>query len=127
MDDEFGSDERLYRKVRPLAQFWDAERQRPTSGAFKDKDGLSVDRQGQRQNNDAISQLNRRLPLDGAIVSLEYQEATKIPVLVMYKPLLENEFHSEIYDSPDKVTLSLIKARALAQVVRIDQLPSYSK
>ncbi len=123
MHEEFQPDERLYRKVRPLDQFWDAECQRPTSGAFKDKDGLSVDRQGQRQNSDAINQLDSRLPGNGAVVSIEYQECMKIPVLVSYKPLPENEFHSEIYDSKEKVTLSLAKARMLAQLVSIDQLP----
>ena len=86
MHEEFQPDERLYRKIRPLEQFWDSESQRPTSGAFKDRNGLSVDRQGQRQNNDAIDQLNSRLPGSGAIVSAEYQQCMEIPVLVAYKP-----------------------------------------
>ncbi|HQL17523.1 MAG TPA: hypothetical protein PK775_09545 [Rectinema sp.] len=86
MHEEFQPDERLYRKIRPLEQFWDSESQRPTSGAFKDRNGLSVDRQGQRQNNDAINQLNSRLPGIGAIVSAEYQQCMEIPVLVAYKP-----------------------------------------
>ena len=40
MHEEFQPDERLYRKIRPLEQFWDSESQRPTSGAFKDRNGL---------------------------------------------------------------------------------------
>ena len=123
MHEKFQPDERLYRKIRPLEQFWDSESQRPTSGAFKDRNGLSVDRQGQRQNNDAISQLNSRLPGIGAIVSVEYQQCTEIPVLVVYKPLPENEFHSEIHDSKDRIALASSKARKLSQLVRIDQFP----
>ena len=123
MHEEFQPDERLYRKIRPLEQFWDSESQRPTSGAFKDQNGLSVDRQGQWQNNDAINQLNSRLPGIGAIVSVEYQQCTEIPVLVVYKPLPENEFHSQVHDSEDRIALSSSKARKLSQLVRIDQFP----
>ena len=123
MHEEFQPDERLYRKIRPLEQFWDSESQRPTSGAFKDQNGLSVDRQGQRQNNDAIDQLNSRLPGSGAIVSAEYQQCMEIPVLVAYKPLPENEFHSEIHDPKDRIALASSKARKLSQLVRIDQFP----
>ena len=123
MHEKFQPDERLYRKIWPLEQFWDSESQRPTSGAFKDQNGLSVDRQGQRQNNDAINQLNSRLPGIGAIVSVEYQQCTEIPVLVVYKPLPENEFHSQVHDSEDRIALSSSKARKLSQLVRIDQFP----
>jgi hypothetical protein len=95
MLNEFHSSEKLYREIRPLVQFWDNERERPTSGAFKDSKGISVDRQGDRQESEAIEQLNHRLLLDGAMVSVQYQECIEIPVTVAYLPVPENIFHSE--------------------------------
>ena len=62
MRTEFYPEENLYRKIRPIEAFWDMERNRPTSGAFKDKNGLSVDRQGERDEGEALRALEENLP-----------------------------------------------------------------
>ncbi|MGB4586925.1 MAG: hypothetical protein WBH66_07775 [Rectinemataceae bacterium] len=84
---EFYPEEKLYRKIRPLETFWDQERNRPTSGAFKDKRGLSVDRQGERDERDVIQTLDKHLPQEGTIVSVSHQQCVNIEIAVVYLPI----------------------------------------
>jgi hypothetical protein len=119
MRSEFSSEEKLYRKIRPLEAFWDKERNRPTSGAFKDKRGLSVDRQGDRDDREAIQALDEHLPQEGKVVSVTYRQCLDIPIEVIYLPIPENEYHSELHDSPQCVPLSRSKAKRLSEMVSI--------
>ncbi|MFZ3110555.1 MAG: hypothetical protein WA234_07715 [Rectinemataceae bacterium] len=116
---EFYPEEKLYRKIRPLEAFWDQERNRPTSGAFKDKRGLSVDRQGERDERDVIQTLDKHLPQEGTIVSVSHQQCVNIEIAVVYLPIPENVYHSELHDSPLCVPLSRIKAKRLSEIVNI--------
>jgi len=126
MRSDFLSDEKLYRKIRPLDQFWDHERGRPTSGAFKDSRGLSVDRDGDRSESEVISAINERLSLDGFIVSVKYAQCQSIPTNVVHLPVQGNEYHSEIHDSVERIPLSASKAKKLSEMVYIVKNPADS-
>jgi hypothetical protein len=119
MRTEFYPEEKLYRKIRPLEAFWDRERNRPTSGAFKDRNGLSVDRQGYRDEREVVRRLDEHLPQEGNIVSVEHQQCVDIEITVRYLPIPENEYHSELHDSPQCVRLSSSKAKRLSEIVKI--------
>jgi hypothetical protein len=126
MRSDFLPGEKLYRKIRPLEQFWDCERGRPTSGAFKDSKGLSVDRDGDRSEPEVISAIDERLPLDGFIVSVKYAQCQSIPTDVVYLPVQGNEYHSEIHDSVGRIPLSASKAKRLSEMVYIVKNPADS-
>ena len=119
MRTEFYPEEKLYRKIRPLEAFWDRERNRPTSGAFKDRNGLSVDRQGYRDEREVVRKLDEHLPQEGNIVSVEHQQCVDIEITVRYLPIPGNENHSELHDSPQCVRLSSSKAKRLSEMVKI--------
>lgn len=119
MRPEFYPEEKLLRKIHPVEAFWDKDKNRPTSGAFKDKHGLSVDRQGGRDEREAIAFLNEHLPQEGNIVSVLHEQCVGLDIEVKYLPVPENEYHSELHDSLYCVPLSRIKARRLSEIVQI--------
>lgn len=119
MHAEFYPEEKLYRKIRPVEAFWDFERDRPTSGAFKDKNGLSVDRQCYRDESEAIRTLAAHLPQEGKVVSVTHQQCSEVEIAVLYRPVPDNEYHSELHDSPHRVPISGSKAKRLSEMVRL--------
>jgi len=117
LDDHFSNEEELYRAVRPGSAFWDEERNRPTSGAFKDKEGLSLDRAGGRSRFDSCAALTTKLSSIKAIAYIQYQECIRLGLCVIYKPVPENEYHSEIHESETIIKISNIKAKKLSETV----------
>mgnify|MGYP007101926780 FL=1 len=106
-DSDFSNgDEKLFRAILPIEAFWDAENNRPTSGAFKDNKGLSVDRQADRSVGDSVQTLLSTKQADSKIVSVTVKTCRTIPVLPVYKPLENNIYHSEIHDSEEKIGIS---------------------
>lgn len=119
LNNQINDEEYLYRTIRPLKFLWDFSRNRPSSAAFKDKAGLSVDRSADRNEEEIIESLNKRFPDSKAIVSISHQECKEIDVLVLYAPSKANKYHSEIHESVDKKCISNIKAKKLANQVCI--------
>lgn len=52
--------EKLFRAIRPINFLWDNEFNRPSPAAFKDKNGLSVEKTGQRTTNDVLESLSKK-------------------------------------------------------------------
>ena len=115
------SDEKLFRAIIPVDAFWDSDSNRPSSGAFKDKNGLSVDRQAGRDKMNAIAFLLATKREDSKIVSITVQKCREIDVCPKYKPIEDNIYHSEIHDSENKVLISRGKCRTLANNVTIEK------
>lgn len=113
-------EEKLFRAILPLEAFWDEENNRPTSGAFKDNKGLSVDRQAGRSVSDAVQALLATKKEDSKIVSVTVSFCRSVPVLPVYKPVENNIYHSEIHDSEEKIGLSSGKAKALALSAQLE-------
>lgn len=120
LDPDFDDNEALFRAVGVQPSFWDEEKRRPSSGAFKDAKGLSVDRQAQRTKEESIDFLRsmKNAPIK-CIAVIPIPLCKEIDVLPKYEPEADNEYHSEIHDSAAKILISSGKARKLATKAEI--------
>ncbi len=103
--------EYLYRRVIANPNFWDFDKNRPSSAIFKDSKGVSVDRQYKREDTDVIN-LYKDFPIR-AIIKILTRECRRLNTHPVYKPTPDNTYHSEIHDSTEKVQLSSAKAKKL--------------
>lgn len=99
---EIEDSEFLYRGV--VVQNWDFENDRPTSATFKDSKGVSVDRDGGRKESDCITKLNSVNDFH-AICKVQTKDVRDLDAIVIYKPVPENDFHSEIHDSTERIQM----------------------
>jgi hypothetical protein len=111
LEEEIDDSEYLYRRVILNPSFWDSEKKLPTSAIFKDSNGVSVDRQGERSQKDIIRDA-LKYPLK-ALVHVKTEKCRELDTVPVYKPVEDNMYHSEIHDSIDKVRLSSSKAKRL--------------
>lgn len=127
MDSKINNNEKLYRVVKlSKPQLWDAENGRPSSALFKDSKGVSVDRDGNRNEKEIIKLLseNAHNELLRAAVYLESSFCYKIPVKLIAKPIENNQYHAEIHNSDEKIELTKSKAKKLSkncEVIPIDK------
>ena len=115
ISEEISEEENLFRGIHPSQ--WDEANLRPSSAAFKDRKGLSVDRCNMRSDSEAINHLLASKPFRG-IVKFGVIYALDLPSQVLYKPLADNVFHSEMHDL-QKLELSRGKAKRLARETNI--------
>lgn len=94
----------------------------PTSAIFKDSNGISVDRDGKREEINIVNSFKKRFPDFKAIVKVKTYDCknlqvgnVKISLLVLAKPLENNIYHAEIHQSKEKAALTSGQARALAK------------
>ncbi|WP_295154748.1 hypothetical protein [uncultured Brachyspira sp.] len=115
------NEEILYRKIHPKAIFWDDDNNRPSSAAYKDKNGLSVDRLGDREENEVINSFIKRFGIDKvrSVVKVSVAICKELELYPIYKPSLNNKYHAEIHDSENSVLISSSKAKKLAENVKI--------
>lgn len=83
---------------------WDYENNRPSSAAFKDSYGVSVDRDGGRVETDCINFLKSRKDFF-AICKIQTGTVRKLNAVVKYLPTNENLYHAEIHDSEERVQM----------------------
>lgn len=116
MDKTIKPEERLYRAVLPSI-LWDDEEGRFSTALFKDKNGASVDRQGNRNEATICSDFRNKFKgkdLKG-VVYVYAEFCNELPSYLVYKPLEDDDYHSEIHDSENKKLLSKSKLKKLAQ------------
>ena len=117
MDDNFDSEEKLYRGVH---SFWIKEDDTISSAAFKDSNGISVDRDGGRDEQSCINRMIGALPQIAGVGRLTTGEVVDCGAIPKYLPVEGNEFHSEIHDSAEQVQIkSGSKSRKLASKCQI--------
>lgn len=104
--------EKLYRAVLPTKIFL-KEDGSISSGAFKDKFGLSVDVQMNRVNNIAVNFI--RELRNGIIVSVTSENCKEKNIHYVYCPLEENEYHSELHRDRNTKVLTGSQAKYLAK------------
>lgn len=95
-------DEYLYRGIIDLN--WDYENNRPSSATFKDSRGVSVDREGGRREESCISALSTKKDFF-AICKVITRKVRELNALVKYVPIEDNQYHSEIHDSEERIQL----------------------
>lgn len=101
----------LYRRIILNPNCWDFENNRPSSAIFKDSNGVSVDRQGNRDDQDIIDKY-KDYGIRGLIKILT-SDCRDIETYPIYKPVSDNIHHCEIHDSESKIQISGSKAKKL--------------
>lgn len=110
---EISDEENLYRGITKQPQLWKMAQDRPSSAAFKDSKGVSVDREGYRGEAELVDSLNSRFELR-AIVFVNAGYCRRIETSPIAKPLDDNPYHAEIHNI-DRVELTASKAKKLAR------------
>lgn len=116
MDRDFKDYEHVLRAVLPPTEawrFWKGDRL--TSAAFKKKDGLSVNRTGNRLIKDTAKFMLESRRLRGIIVSLGVPDCRHSDVTLKYCPTRSDDSHSEIWSTDDAPALTNKQALDLAQ------------
>lgn len=107
---EIDNDEFLYRGI--IEKFWDYSNNRPSSAAFKDSKGISVDRQGLRDEKLCVEKLIEKRNFF-AVSKIKTEVVRNLNAIVIYLPVDNNLYHSEIHDSIDRVKLRGSKPKKL--------------
>lgn len=119
MTEQFDIYEKLYRAVYPpeiIPMFW-KENGEISSAVFKDKRGLSVERAGDRDEDDVISDM--RLFFYGTIIRILASDCYECNAVLRYMPTRRSIYHSEIHGSEDRTLLSQSQCKYLAKRARI--------
>lgn len=102
MDNTISDEEFLYRGVIELN--WDFENNRPSSATYKDSKGVSVDRDHFRQEKECVDCLLSKKAFF-AVCKVQTKEVHELNAITKYLPLDDNEFHSEIHDSEERIQM----------------------
>lgn len=111
LNEHIEDNEFLYRRIILNPNFWDFEKNRPSSAIFKDSNGASVDRQHNRTDNDVI-EIYKDYEIRG-ITKVLTSTCRNLDTYPVYKPIPDNIYHCEIHESIEKVQLSSSKAKKL--------------
>jgi len=120
--DEFYNGETLLRGIHIKHDFWNNEKNRPSSAAFKDSKGLSVNRTGEqkkyyKESAECITNnLGERLK---AIAELGVDFCESLKLYLKYCPVSENIYNSEIHKSKSEPLLTKSIAKKLAEESKI--------
>lgn len=113
MDEDFECNERLYRGLPPM---WIEKDNTVSSAAFKDLQGVSVDRDGGRDEQNCIERLVNAMPKFVGVGRLTCGDVVGCGALPVYCPTKANKYHSEIHNSVEEVPIKpKSKCKRLAQ------------
>lgn len=115
----FYDDEKLYRAIFPpeVRQFYWKKNGQISSAAFKDKNGLSVERGNYRDDKLVIEDMRKWFV--GMIVYWNVAVCRDVGAIVRYKPTTRSIFHTEIHSGENRVLLTASQARAIAKRVKV--------
>lgn len=119
--DNIDDSELLYRMVKKSDPdgFINGE---PTPALFIDPKGLSVDRDGERDESDIIESFRNRFDKNGGYGRAVKITAAKCRDIGTYPNPInnkKNKYHAEIHESEEIVEISLIKAMKLASACTV--------
>ena len=115
MTEQFEEYEKLYRAVYPpeiMPMFW-KENGEVSSAVFKDKNGLSVEREGNRNERSVVAYM--RTFFQGLIISVTAHDCEACGAVLKYLPTRRSRYHSEIHGSEERVLLSQSQCKHLAK------------
>lgn len=90
----------------------------PSSAVFKDSNGVSVDRQKNRNNDEAVNYIRRSFE-ESDIISVKVEDCTDIGVRYKSEPLNTNEYHCLIIGK-HKIPLTSSEAKKLAMKAKME-------
>jgi hypothetical protein len=116
LPDNISDEEFLYRRIRVENQ-WDKQNDRPSSAAFKDSNGLSVDRLGERTEQNVIISFKIFDPI--AIAKVKVAICREKLCHIKYDPITSgvnaNIYHTLIHRSTTKIELTDGQAKYLSK------------
>lgn len=115
MDNNFQDDELIYRGIDK--EVWLPDKKRPSSSAFKHDKGVSVNRGNFRPDNECIADLITQDRIFCA-AKLDVKAIKSINVHLVYDPIENNIYHSELHNSSTEIRISASKARKLAKAFK---------
>lgn len=126
-----GDDEVLYRAVVNKPDFWKVEYNRPSSAAFKDSHGTSVDREGGRTPIQILENFDNRGMEDRGLVTVVANQCRTPECYAFLIPdpiprseqLAANPYHAVIYRDAECHVLTSKQARYLALNCNIVRTP----
>lgn len=107
----------LFKAIKPIEHLW--KEGVPSSAAFKDSKGLSVDRDGGRSKSECIKALQEKIGTK-AIVSFTAGGCRSIGVFPIAKPLSDNPFHAEVHKNVSEVQLTSSQAKKLRDIAILE-------
>jgi len=107
--------ETLYRAVRAWPKYW-KENGKLSPAAFKDSRGLSVDRDGDRNEGKVIHDFRKR-KFDGTLISVGAKECKELNVYLKPKPP-KWPYHVLVLDSQNEIVISDEKCDKLRQIAK---------
>lgn len=123
LNDYIDDNEKLYRSVPKNPDLWETKFNRPSSGFFLNPEGISVDRDGGRTEQQIIKDFDERYPGRG-FVSILAKACREIGTKPVAKPLENNIYHAEVHDEDGSpIIKSRSKRRKLATACKIVKYP----
>lgn len=110
-------EEILFRAIKPFPNWWKFDINRPSSAAFKDSRGVSVDRDADRQSSQVVQILRARFSVR-AVVSIPTGVCRTFGTCPVAKPLPNQPEHAEIHRSESEIELTSGQARNLSKAAR---------
>lgn len=107
--------ETLYRAVRAWPKYW-KENGRLSPAAFKDSKGLSVDRDGDRNEKKVVHDFRKR-KFEGTLISVGARECIELNVYLKPKPK-KWPYHVLVLDSQNEIVISDEKCDKLRQIAK---------
>lgn len=117
LNNKFEDTENLFRAIYPenkKPSFW--KNGKLSSAAFKDKNGLSVDRSGDRSNEQVYRAFRNRF--EGHIFYLNVKDCREIGIFLKYLPSKNNIYHCELHKDEYKKELTDSQCKKIARKVK---------
>jgi hypothetical protein len=114
-------EEHLFRAVFPYDFLWDFEKDKPSSAVFKNRNGCSVNRQGDLSVEQSFELIKESFKKSRAIAYFTKETCDIINVYAFWKPS-KNKYHSELWDSKDVVEINSYKCKLLSDIAQIHKI-----
>lgn len=114
----------LYRAIPNNSCMWKFDVNRPSSAVFKDERGVSVDRDGGRKEHQVVEDFNNRMSGRG-LVSILAKTCREIGTEPLAKPLKDNIYHREIYDSSGSPQIGRSKLKKMSEAAKVVKYPKF--
>jgi hypothetical protein len=113
-EDIVENSEKLFRAIKPPPQFWSTKENRPSSALFKDTHGVSVDRNGEREQDDVNSFFKSRFENLRGLALIYASTCLEVNCRVFPKQEDGNPFHAHI-EGETELELKNSQARHIAK------------
>ncbi|MCR5807768.1 MAG: hypothetical protein K6G68_12150 [Oscillospiraceae bacterium] len=114
------NDEELFRRIPSNPNMWrDHSTGQISSAAFKDSQGCSVDRKGNRDSNEIVMMFSQRFTDIDAVAVVTVQNCTEVEAIVLEKPEPDNEYHCEIHRDVNTAQLTKGQLKRLVEKVHV--------